>query len=52
MLFIALTIFLLLQPVLTSAPLAVFDIVFVFVMGLICFIPFGRCVRGVVANDE
>lgn len=48
MLFIALIIFLLLQPVLTSAPLATIDIVVVFVMGLICFIPFGMFVRGVV----
>ena len=52
MLFIALIIFLLLQPVLTSASLAVIDIVVVFVMGLICFIPFGMFVRGVVNTRD
>jgi hypothetical protein len=47
MLFIALITFLLLQPILTNAPLAVTDIVVIFVMGLICFIPFALFVRGV-----
>jgi len=51
MLFIALIIFLLLQPLLTSAPFAIVDVIVVFVMGLICFIPFGLFVRGVVANS-
>ena len=46
MLFIGLIIFLLLQPILTQAPLALVDIVVVFVMGLICFIPFGLFLRG------
>ena len=52
MLFIALAIFLLLQPLLTSASFAIVDVIVVLVMGLICFIPFGLFVRGVVANDE
>jgi hypothetical protein len=52
MLFIGLIIFLLLQPLLTSAPFSIVDVIVVLVMGLICFIPFGLFVRGVVANDE
>ena len=48
MLFIALIIFLLLQPFLTAAPFALADVVVVFAMGLICFIPFFLYVRGVV----
>jgi hypothetical protein len=50
MLFIALIIFLLLRPVLTAAPFAPADVVVVFVMGLICFIPFTLFVRGVVSR--
>ena len=46
MLFIGLIAFLLLQPVLTDAPLAMTDIVFVIGMGLVCFVPFGMFVRG------
>jgi len=52
MLFIALIVFLLLQPVLTNAPLATIDIVVVLIMGLICFIPFGIFVRGVISNGK
>jgi len=52
MLFIALIVFLLLQPVLTNAPLAIMDIFFVLIMGLICFIPFGLFVRGVISNGK
>jgi hypothetical protein len=50
MLFIALIIFLLLQPFLTSAPFAIGDVVIIFAMGLICFVPFALFVRGVVAK--
>jgi len=50
MLFIALIIFLLLQPFLTTAPLAIADIVVIFMMGLICFIPFALFVRGAMAE--
>lgn len=49
MLFIGLIIFLLLQPLLTAAPFALTDIIVVFIMGLICFIPFALYVRGVVS---
>ena len=48
MLFIALIAFLLLQPVLTDAPLAMADVIIIFVMGLVCFIPFALFMRGVV----
>ena len=50
MLFIGLIIFLLIQPFLTTAPLALIDIVVVFAIGLICFIPFALFVRGVVSG--
>ena len=52
MLFIALIIFLLLQPILTTAPFAIIDVVVTFAMGLICFIPFALFVRGVVTNHS
>jgi len=52
MLFIALIIFLLLQPLLTSAPFAIVDVTIILVMGLICFIPFGLFVRGVISNGK
>lgn len=52
MLFIALIIFLLLQPLLTTAPFAVADVVVIFTMGLICFIPFVLFVRGVIAKHS
>jgi hypothetical protein len=50
MLFIGLIIFLLLQPFLTPTPLVLADVVVIFIMGLICFIPFALFVRGVVAK--
>ncbi len=50
MLFIGLIIFLLLQPFLTTAPFVLVDVVVIFTMGLICFIPFALFVRGVVSN--
>lgn len=48
MLFVALIVFLLLQPLLTSAPFAIADVIVIAIMGLICFIPFGMVVRGAV----
>jgi hypothetical protein len=42
----------LLQPLLASAPLAITDVLVVFVMGLICFIPFALFVHGVVAKSS
>jgi len=52
MLFVALIIFLLLQPLLTSAPFAIVDVIVVFVMGLICFTPFGLFIRGVSSSEK
>lgn len=45
-LFIALILFLVVQPVLTNAPFAALDVVFVLVMGLVCFVPFGLFLKG------
>jgi len=50
MLFIGLIIVLLLQPFLTAAPFVLVDVVVIFAMGLICFIPLALFVRGVVSN--
>ena len=50
MLFVGLIVFLLIQPFLTNAPFVLVDVVVIFVMGLICFIPFALFVRGVVSN--
>jgi hypothetical protein len=52
MLFIGLIIFLLLQPYLTAAPFVLVDVVVIFVMGLICFIPFALFVRGVASHSS
>lgn len=51
MLFIGLIMVLLMQPVLTDAPFVLVDVIVVFIMGLICFIPFGLFVRKVVASE-
>lgn len=48
MLFIGLIIFMILQPLITTAPFNLADVVVVFIMGLICFIPFGLFIRGVI----
>ena len=50
MLFVGLIAFMVLQPLLTSAPFALVDVVVVAVMGLVCFVPFGLFVRGVMRN--
>jgi hypothetical protein len=50
MLFIALIAFLLLQPLLTDAPFLLTDVIVVFFMGLICFIPFALFTRGVISK--
>jgi hypothetical protein len=52
MLFITLIVFLLLQPLLTAASFAVVDVIVIFLMGLIRFIPFVLFLRGVVANTR
>jgi hypothetical protein len=50
MLFIGLIAVLILQPFLSDAPFLLLDVVVVFVMGLICFIPFTLFVRGAVRS--
>jgi len=59
MLFIGLIAILILQPVIIDVSLAMNDLIVVFVMGLVCFIPFFLFARGVsssriqqVGNDE
>jgi hypothetical protein len=51
MLFIGLIIFMILQPLITPAPFSLIDIVIVFIMGMVCFIPFGLFIRGVNSAD-
>ncbi len=50
MLFIGLIVYLILQPMLTGAAFAPVDILVVFLMGMICFIPFALFLRGAVAG--
>ncbi len=52
MLFIGLIVFMLVQPFLTEVPFPVFDVIVVFVMGLICFVPFGLYLRGVLSTRK
>jgi hypothetical protein len=52
MLFIGLIVLLILQPFLAAAEFALFDVVVVFILGLICFIPFVLFVRGVVSASQ
>jgi hypothetical protein len=52
MLFIGLIFFMLIQPLFTETLFSLLDLVVVTVMGLICFIPFGLFVRGVLANEK
>ena len=47
MLFIGLIIFMLIQPLLTDASFPLVDIVVIFIMGMICFVPFALFMRGV-----
>lgn len=51
MLFIGLLVFFILQPFLAVVPFPVQDFVVIFVMGLICFIPFARFTRGMVKKS-
>lgn len=52
MLFVGLIMFLVLQPILTDAPFAPIDVIVVFGMGLICFIPFALFLRGVLSRER
>lgn len=51
-LFLGLILVLVLQPVLLDAPFKPFDVIVVLIMGMICFIPFGLYLRGVVNRDS
>jgi len=50
MLFIGLIFILFLQPLITAVPINLTDIFVVFVMGMICFIPFGLFLRGILSE--
>jgi hypothetical protein len=50
MLFIGLILLMLLQPTLTGAPIVYSDLLVITFMGMICFIPFGLFVRGVLSK--
>jgi len=52
MLFIGLFVYFALQSVLTGIPFPVNDFVAVFMMSLVCFIPFGMCVLGALSKPK
>jgi len=52
MLFIALIVFILLGPVLTDVPFALSDVLVVFIMGMVCFIPFYLFLHGVITKGK
>jgi hypothetical protein len=52
MLFIGLILILILQPLLTETTFVLMDVIVVFIMGLICFIPFGLYLRGVINSTD
>jgi hypothetical protein len=51
MLFVGLFVYFILQPFVAGVPFPVEDFVAVFIMGLVCFVPFGLFVRGVLSAD-
>ena len=50
MLFVGLLIFFILQPILYAVPFPTSDFMVIFVMSLVCFIPFGLFVRGIAKS--
>jgi hypothetical protein len=48
MLFVALLVYFILQPFIAGVPFPAEDFVVILVMGLVCFVPFGLFVRGIV----
>ena len=52
MLFIGLIIFMIIQPLLTTTPFLVVDVLVVTIMGLICFIPLALFIRGIIVKDN
>ena len=51
-LFVGLILFLLLNPLLTGAAFSLVDLLVVAAMSLVCFLPFGGYVRGVITADR
>ena len=51
MLFIGLLVFFILQPFVSGVPFPLADFVVILVMGLVCFVPFGMFVRGVMQGE-
>ena len=52
MLFVGLLVFFLLQPMVAAVPFPMEDFVVILVMSLVCFVPLGRFVRGVLLRDS
>jgi len=52
MLFIGLIMFLILQPLLTEEPFSALDVIVVFIMGLVSFMPFAFFLLGVVKSQN
>ncbi len=52
MLFIGLIFILILRPFMTEAQFVLSDVLVVFVMGMVCFIPFALFVRGAASRDD
>jgi hypothetical protein len=52
MLFIALIAFMLLQPYVSGETFTPQDILMVLVMALVCFIPFGLYLRGIISSTK
>ena len=52
MLFVGLLAFFILQPLVASIPFPMQDFVVVLVMGLVCFVPFGIFLRGVLSGPS
>ena len=52
MLFIGLIVFLFLQPAQTDVPFVLTDVVVVFIMGMVCFIPTGLFIHGILSKGK
>lgn len=52
MLFVGLLVYFILQPFLTANPFPMEDFMIIFIMGWICFIPFGFFVRGILKSER
>jgi hypothetical protein len=50
-LFVGLIVFMLLQPFLTPTPFVVVNVVVIFVLGLVCFVPLAHFVRSVASKS-